>query len=797
MAGQPIRIEPPMGGLDRTSAYRQQPPYTTRKAQNVRSVGPQENRARMAQRPGLMKGHRQRLGTAASREVRMMGTVRCVRSDGYREWSDTFAGESLGACWTAATWVGTAPGIVPDGWANITLNAECACVRDGFDDLDTSYDYEVGMLIVPWRGEHVGKYRLYVRLDDTTPDLDDAGVEAELVMEDSTGTFSGTLKVYSGGALANTYNFATTESPLGDARPGWFRVVVSTNTVTVYWQEHTLLTQAISSGAGTAMGFGMICTQENEDWATMCLVDTFRVQYYAGTQETYRDISVLSAGGKLYYGTLEGELATLTTNLTINSDVLVHCIDRGGKVYIADWGEPRVIGTDGVVAGAGADELDSASVADWSAHEISTYDDVVVLSGCTPSTADGTYQITTVAAGKLTLASAPGAATACTFRVERGPKVFDPGAATPTLALWAATSGLGQVPTGCPYICRYRDRLVLAGGVAAPHVWYMSRSGDPLDWDYGADGDDLLRAVAGTDSVTGRAGEPINALALTSDDYLVMGCDFSVWRLDGDPCYDGWLKSKTSKVGILDGKAYTWGPDNEFIFWSHDGLYGMAPDAQGNPVSLSRERLPEELRDLDPRTQTLLMEYDVRDRGIHIYCTPSAKGDYWHWWFDWVRKTFWPVRLQDDHEPTAIMEHRSTIPGETTVMLGCRDGWTRRYRDTMDTDDGTEVVSYLEYGPLPLGRDDTEDALVTELEAVLGRNLGEVTWGVRVADTHEGLSVATNAESGTWSAGRNAVVDPRCSGRAFLLRVENAENLRWEIESVTARAESSGRGRKH
>lgn len=159
---------------------------------------------------------------------------------------------------------------------------------------------------------------------------------------------------------------------------------------------------------------------------------------------------------------------------------------------------------------------------------------VAVISNPQGTAIAGTYAISSVAAGNITLAWAAGSG-ACAYRIERAPKIYDP--LTNTIYILGATAG--QVPTGCPLVCRYLDRIVLAGAEIAPHVWYMSRQGNPNDWDYSQT--DSQRAVAGTSSEAGVPGDPLTALVPHSDDYLVMGCRNSLWRMRGDPAYGGSL----------------------------------------------------------------------------------------------------------------------------------------------------------------------------------------------------------------------------------------------------------------
>lgn len=775
-----MRLQPPLAGLDRATSYRSKPPFSTRDAQNVIAVDPMEERARIGQRPGLSKAYTQQLGSGSP--IRMMGHVACIQETGYEKWSDTFLGKSLGEVWAAASWIGTAPGVTTN-FAKTTTTGEVGCVRDAISDLDTAQDYEIAIKLIPWRGEWQGNYRLYFGMDDTTPDASAKGVTVDLVMTGATGAWTGTISGEKTGGSFSTDLTVGTVTP----RPGWLRVTVSGNTATVTWHGTTIATQDCTGYlAGTRVGFGLNCTTSGTE-DKYCLVEVFAVQYYSGSAERLRNVFVASADGELWYETVEGTLTKLTTDLTLGSDRYIQCAERGQKLYIADWGDKITEQTDGVIAAGGTD-LTSVTMDDPDAAGVDPDDHVVVISS--PTGIAGTYTISSVTATKIVLDSTLSAQTSVHFYVARGPKVFDPVAAT--LSLWTADSGAGQVPTGCRYIALFRDRLILAGQVDDPHAWYSSRSGAPNDFDYGASSNDYDRAVAGTNTAAGKVGQPVTAVIPFSDDYMLFGCTHSSWKLDGDPAYEGFIRNISQKEGPYNGKAWTWLSDGHGVLLTRNGLHAVEPGVRGAPASISREKLPQELRELDDETMTILLEWDLRERHVHIYNTSEAKKDLPHWWFNPQTGAFWLVRFAEkDLEPTCVCEHLSDIPDESCVLLGCRDGYVRRFLGEADDDDGTAVTSNVEIGPVKLGRNEIGEGVVAEVHGSLARNSGDVTWALRVAETHEGIVDANDLSMGTWSSGRNVTDTPRNGGGSAILRLSNAENLRWAVETMALTVEPS------
>jgi len=771
-----LNIQFPLAGLNREGAYRQQPPYTSQDMLNVWPRGPLESRERGGSRPGLIKSHITDLGS----NVRLLYPMTLALGDNFTAWSDVFAGTALASVWSQASWADDTPDILPFALASVDYStSEGEVVRDALS-IDTSENYTVEMFIVPYDGEFHGKYRLYLRLDDTTPAYATDGVQIELTMTGSDGSWSGTLKSYTGSVATTTDSDSGT---ITTPAPGWLSAVVSGDDVDVYWHGTKILSGTVDSHSGARVGFGLECTEAGG----ICLVNTFRVQYFStSTISGSRTMLVASAGGKLYYEETYGTMTELTTDLTLASDKPVNAVQSGQKLYIADYGL-RVTGTDGTVSG---NDLDAASVADWTAHSISAHDDVVVISNGTGDTTDGTYTIDSIAAGAITLNDAPGDGT-CTFRVERGPKVYDPSAGTLSLLTAEGAPSL-QAPTGCPLIARFLDRIFLGGADIAPHVWYAARQSDEDDWDYSQE--DSQRAVAGTASEAGTPGGPLTAIAAHSDDYLILGCRNELWMMRGDPVYAPDLDAVSHIVGIVGPTAWCIGPEGELVFLTLDGLYILPAGGGAKPVPVSHDILPREFKNLHPETTTISMEFDTENNGVHIFLCPDSSNARTHWFFHWGRKTFWPVTLSADHEPLATCNYQATCVEDSSVLLGGRDGYLRRFSGLAENDCGTTFSSYVEMGPLPLASDGHVGTLL-ELDGVLAADSADVTWAIQPALTFEGTTTATASATGTWSGGLNATVRRPCRGQACILKLTGTAGSAWAFENAIATVMDSGRRR--
>lgn len=790
-----LGIRWPSGGLNQRAGYQHQAPFTTQDATNVRVDGTLEGRSRGGSRSGLSKSFYQEIG-ATGDPIRLLSEVTYIQKDGRDYWVDGFDQPSFNTTtWSTPTWGSyTAPNVIDSTSTALatTSNPEVGAVRAAISNFKHDGEYDVEMFLVPYQGEFGGHYSIFVRLDNTTPDVSTSGVEVRLTTTGSDGTYTGKFFDYDGGDPTVT---AMTPGDIGTAKPGWFRVNVSGTTITAFWHGTSL--GSITATTATAsdkerVGFAMEtlgATGEN-------VIDAFRVQYTADDgREVPRRVLVASGGGELWRESVLGvltEVGTGGTDPEVSSDHMVEAQEHLQKLYIADYSHNKAKGADGAVTGGTT--FDSATYTDWTSDPDTTVDvdeDVVVIDG------DGTYSLATVASGSLTLDVAATNATGLTFRVEKGPLVYDP--SDDSISLWTATSGKGEVPTGCRHICLYRDRIILAGSRAQPHLWFMSRSGDPLDWDYSGDAEDLLRAVAGNNApVAGRIGEPITCLAAWTDHFMLMGCHNSLWKMSGDPAYQGTLRPISDTIGVVSGKAWCKTPEGVFIFLSRDGLYALSPGGQGKPESMSRERLPRELRDVDPSITTATLIYDVERRGVYIFLTREDSGVAHHYFFDMEHRSFWRDKFGTvEHDPTQLHFYRSPDSTETCVLLGCRDGYLRRFRDVAEDDDGTRINSHVVIGPFRPGGSDWRDGLVKSIVGVLGEGSGDVTWSLLAADTFEDVHDQSAFATGTWTAGLNYREDPRARGPVVAVKLEEKDDNRaWVLEGFRMVIKPLGEHRK-
>jgi hypothetical protein len=496
---------------------------------------------------------------------------------------------------------------------------------------------------------------------------------------------------------------------------------------------------------------------------------------------------VASAGGKIYLELKTGNMALLpNATRTLASDRLLSSVNRLEKLYIADYGlRKHGLGT-GATGSTG--RLSDSYVGDWSALAVSPIDDrVEILSGS--GVIIGVYAISSISGTELILGSNPGNnGSSITYRIVRSPKVFDSANITLTnVPIGAIGAPPGQYPLGCTIVAAWNDRILWSGDPLFAHVVYMSKQGDPDDYLYANETEGEAFAydparVAGASQI----GDAITAIIPHSHDYCIFAGYRSISIQRGDPTIGGALDLISRDMGCVDKHAYCYTPEQVIIFLSGDGLYMLdarVASADIVPTSISRDRLPAELINLNTALFDVQLVFDVGNQGIHIFITRKLLGVVLHWWFDWKTKAFWPETYIAAHEPTAVAVHTLTGSSSPTVIFGCRDGYLRQATAANNLDDGNLIPSTALLGPFQAGSPKFHGIIHT-IGLEFATQSGQVQVDVLPGDTPEKARKAPSAFS--FMTGGDSFASPaqlcrvRCG--ACFIRISNYTSDAWAFE---------------
>ena len=389
--------------------------------------------------------------------------------------------------------------------------------------------------------------------------------------------------------------------------------------------------------------------------------------------------------------------------------------------------------------------------------------------------------------------------------VERGGKVLLPGSVLQeydpqTGVIETIAADLGEVPSDCPLICVYRDRVFLAG---KNHIWYASRQSDFSDWHLAGDMNDDGRPVAGHLALSGDIGDKITAMIPMDDARLIMATERELWMLDGDPT-TGSLRRFSDATGIVSGSAWAKAPDGTVAFLGLDGVFVLS----GTKLDRwSSEVVPDALKVVDTDTIAVAMGWDNEGRGFHLFLTPvDGTSSGLHWWLNYGARSMWPVKfILPGHDPVAVGNFSFSGIVSSLAVAG-RDGYIRLFDPGVDDDDGYTIVSQVVIGPFRLPSDDMTDAILTTIAGSIGGESDvSVNWLVVTGNSAEEVADAAKDavdtlqagllvsayRSGVWGYGRNRISRPRSRGpwAAVCLYSET----QWAFESVVISGITAGR----
>lgn len=368
-----------------------------------------------------------------------------------------------------------------------------------------------------------------------------------------------------------------------------------------------------------------------------------------------------------------------------------------------------------------------------------------------------------------------------------------------TVSIWIPTAGI--LPINPKLMTLYRGRIVLSGVTSDPHNWFMSKVGDPFNWDYAPSTATVVQAIAGNNSEAGLVGDLITALIPYSDDLLVFGGDHTIWIMSGDPAAGGSLDEVSDRTGILWGKAWTTGPKGEIYFAGTDGVYRLVPGQ--SLENITDKRIKKIYDAIDRDADRVLLEWDYLQQGLMMLIvddgwdiTNAQTTYFWEertgaWWEDTYPKVIGPL---------SMFAYDADLPADKALLLGGADGYIRQVDFSVGYDiaaDDTQIAidSYIEYPPLFMNHNRANTKL-TELSAIIGENSGDVDLLLKVAQSAERLSVnASTKFKRTLSTGRNKM-KPRLAANTIGLELNKSSVNRWAIDSMDAVVSSQGQVRR-
>lgn len=350
----------------------------------------------------------------------------------------------------------------------------------------------------------------------------------------------------------------------------------------------------------------------------------------------------------------------------------------------------------------------------------------------------------------------------------------------PSLGNWTATTD-GTVPSGCPIIATWADRIVLAGNPV--HMWYMGRINDPYSWLF--DPVDPASAVSATDVEGGQVGEPITAVVPHNRQCVLISSANTINVVRGNPLDGGIFERVSSVAGIICKTAWCRSPQEVTYMMTRKGLAMMPPGCGDYPMMISSEIIPDSLVGLDGITREAYLAYDVLNDWVHIHVT-GATPEYW--FYDAKGGGFWPrtvpgtgIQAMYRFDPTETADESGVLVGTSTGLM--------RLDNTAPL--GGDVPAYAVIGPVYAGEELGQNVLLQKSVVKFGDDTDDLGGTVDFHGAPDGETAASLPGNRKYRATiRNCmdghIVYPRVSGAANVIKITQGDTSKhWSFEQET------------
>jgi hypothetical protein len=363
-----------------------------------------------------------------------------------------------------------------------------------------------------------------------------------------------------------------------------------------------------------------------------------------------------------------------------------------------------------------------------------------------------------------------------------------------TVSTWVATAG--TLPSNARLIALYRGRIVLSGVSSDPNNWFMSKQGDPDDWDYAPATPSPQDAVAGNNSDAGKVGDIVTALMPFSDDLMWMGCNRSIWQMSGDPLAGGEIDLVSGEMGMSFGSSWAVDPQNACYFHGHDGIYQIFPG--GQPTSITSGRLDRVFRDLDRSSFRVKLTWNHLEQELWVVISPLDRASETSVYV-WDKRTdsWWKDSYPTSMGPEYLLSYDASAGSDEAFLFGCRDGYIRKQDSAALGDDGTAITSRVRLEPL-VSAESTRMVRMSNAAFRLTEDSGAVAARFYGEQTAEQLADSTSVRyRRNLTAGFNGDFNVRMEAGAVGIELYADELAApWAVSEVTVTTGLGGRVRR-
>jgi hypothetical protein len=375
-------------------------------------------------------------------------------------------------------------------------------------------------------------------------------------------------------------------------------------------------------------------------------------------------------------------------------------------------------------------------------------------------------------------------------------------------------SSFGTLPDKLYLGALYLGRLYLAGNPDNPYEWQASRQGNIFDFKFNED--DVQSACSGSDVEFGKIGDIIRTMVQFENDYLIFGCQSSIYALIGDPMQGGSAKRVPGSegIGIFGARSRCFDTEGNLWFWGPGGIYKLHRGLAGIE-HMTEYRLPRIVHDenVDPTTHRITMGYDLKRHGIVVAITNLSTRVNSAYWYERRAGAWYPEQYPEECAPYSMVYYNAQTVANRDMLVGCADGYIRRFDDDEKDDDigatDEAIDSYITFGPFAMSEDLGGEGIVSNVYGILAggasggseSDSSDVTYYVYVGDSPEEVmekvSAGTYVISGTvyapgYQKGKKQRKRARGKYAAVRLR-NNTSGQTWGFEEIEVEVEPAGR----
>jgi len=298
--------------------------------------------------------------------------------------------------------------------------------------------------------------------------------------------------------------------------------------------------------------------------------------------------------------------------------------------------------------------------------------------------------------------------------------------------------------------------------------------------------------------VVGDLEGTITCMIPYSDDILIIGCDHSLWQMQGNPMSGGRIDSISDNVGTPFGRPWCKDPDGNVFFFSNRGDVYRVPPFGAKPEIISQSVHPL-LKDVDLNTTFCRMEWDDEAHGAMLWLTPLGdNGTATHYFWDSRTNGWFPYEYANTaYNPIAVKLFDGDQVDDRVVLIGGQDGKVRFSNTAKVTDSGTAFPATVTYGPFGAGKntvDRVQKSLLTGIAARTDVNSATVSYEVLYGDTAEASQRSENTVfvgDGTFAPGMGTTDNPMQGGYFLYIKAGTADaNTAWAMEELNLTLES-------